>query len=330
MSSIPNQIVKFRTIVNGYKISQVIMTLEKNDVFKKIVEGANEIDELSKAVNIPEGKLSVLLNALVHYGLLVKIGQKYSFSDEFIVINPKHPASQNGYIRFSENARDKWLYLSSCLSEDNKNDMLNKITGGDPLETRNFISAMHVNAIPQAKYIIENYDFDRRSILDIGAGSGIYSTVVGERYISSTGVLYELPGVSEITKEYLSKSGICERFNTITGDYHQALPEGKFSDVFLFAVIHQESDEELFALLSRIRAVLKPGGRLFLTSFFLEEDRITPLFPVMFSVEMLVMHDEGKVYTFKEVEKILSTAGFNKLQRIDEVPGPATLYIASV
>lgn len=157
----------------------------------------------------------------------------------------------------------------------------------------------------------------------------MFSIAVGEQYEDSIGTLLELSGVVPITKEYISNANLDSRFTVETGDFNITLPEGTFTDVFLFAIIHQESQISLNNLLSKIRYRLKSGGRLFLTSFFLEENRTSPRFPTLFSVEMVVMHGSGHVYTFSEIETALTSNGFT-YERIDAIPGPATLYEANL
>ena len=327
MNPIPAQISKFKSLVNGYKISQVIMSAERLGVFAAMSAGLSDISDIAAQVSCHSERLAPLLNALVHYELLNKVGDQYSFAEDAAIINPSHPAAQNGYVRFSEDVRDKWVNLVDIARETTTGD-LGRVTGKNLDETRNFISAMHANGVPQAKFISEKYDFSSRRIIDLGAGSGVYSLTAGERYATSSGVLVELPGVAEITHEYLNISNARERFSVLAGDYHVDLPDEQFDDVFMFAVAHQESCECLGTLLKRVKLSMLPGGRLFLTSFFLEESRTSPQFPALFSVEMLVMSGSGRVYTFGEIESALSGADFS-FQKVDSIPGPATLYVAS-
>ena len=99
-------------------------------------------------------------------------------------------------------------------------------------------------------------------------------------------------------------------------------------EAFLFAVVHQESKENLNELLKNIYSVLNPKGRLFLTSFFLNEDKISPEFSVQFAVEMMLNSNNGKVYTHSEIQNLMVQNKFKEIKRIDDIPGPATLYIA--
>lgn len=327
MNPIPAQIAKFKSLVNGYKISQIIMSVERLGVFAAMSTGSTHISDIAAKVSCRPERLAPLLNALVHYELLSKDGDEYSFAENAAVINPTHPVSQNGYVSFSEDVRNKWIRLGDIARDVTTGD-LGRVTGKDLDETRNFISAMHANGVPQAKFISENYDFSSRRILDLGAGSGVYSLSVGERYVTSAGVLIELPGVVDITQEYLNKSDAKDRFSVLPSDYHIGLPDAQFDDVFMFAVAHQESPDRLSYLLKRAKNCLSPGGRIFLTSFFLDESRTSPQFSTLFSVEMMVMSGSGHVYTFGEIESLLGDAGFS-FQKIDAIPGPATLYVAS-
>ena len=105
-------------------------------------------------------------------------------------------------------------------------------------------------------------------------------------------------------------------------------PTENYEDVFLFAVIHQEPENNVKKLLENIYTVLKPNGGLFLTSFFLNEDKISPEFSVQFAIEMLINTEKGKAYTHNEIQKLINKSNFKEIERVDEIPGPATLYIA--
>ncbi|MBR3720990.1 MAG: hypothetical protein IKN09_04560, partial [Clostridia bacterium] len=80
-----------------------------------------------------------------------------------------------------------------------------------------------------------------------------------------------------------------------------------------------EPIENVRKLLDNIYNALKPNGRLFLTSFFLNDDKISPEFSVQFAIEMLVNSKEGKVYTHSEINSLLQESKFSQIERIGEV-----------
>ena len=63
--------------------------------------------------------------------------------------------------------------------------------------------------------------------------------------------------------------------------------------------------------------------------FFLNDDKISPEFSVQFAIEMLANSKNGKVYTHNEIKKLLKNSNFSNIERIDDIPSPATLYIAN-
>lgn len=140
--------------------------------------------------------------------------------------------------------------------------------------------------------------------------------------------MIDLPEIVKIQNKKIEKEQLQERIISEECNYNISFPIEKYDDVFLFAVVHQEPKENLNKLLDNIYNVLKPNGRLFLTSFFLNEDRISPEFSVQFAVEMLMNSNNGKVYTHREIENLMKENNFKEIERIDKIPSPATLYLA--
>ena len=195
-------------------------------------------------------------------------------------------------------------------------------------QAESFIQGMQANAIPQAEYIANKYDFENHTILDIGAGAGTYLINVSKKYKSVIGTMIDFPQVSKIQNRNIKKENLQDRLKSIPCNYNNDFPNGFYDDVFLFAVVHQEPRENVKKLLDNIYEVLKPNGRLFLTSFFLNDDKISPEFSVQFAIEMIASSQQGKAYTHNEMRELLKESKFSSIERIDEIPSPATLYIA--
>ena len=63
-------------------------------------------------------------------------------------------------------------------------------------------------------------------------------------------------------------------------------------------------------LLKRVRAALKPGGRLATVEFVPNDDRISPPAAAAFSMMMLGSTEGGDAYTFKDLDAMFRDAGF--------------------
>jgi hypothetical protein len=78
-------------------------------------------------------------------------------------------------------------------------------------------------------------------------------------------------------------------------------------------------------LLKRVRAALKPGGRVATVEFVPNEDRVSPASAAAFSMMMLGSTESGDAYTFKELDAMFRDAGFG--ESTAQELGPETLVL---
>ena len=235
--------------------------------------------------------------------------------------------NQTGYIDFAQIVMGKYNNLENAIKDNNFS--FNNFKDLTEKQAENFMKGMQANAVPQAEYIASKYNFENHNILDIGAGAGTYLITVSKKYQSIKGKMIDLPQVSKIQNRNIEREHLKDRLVSVSCDYNTDFPKENYDDVFLFAVVHQEPEENVRNLLDNIYNVLKSNGRLFLTSFFLNDDKISPEFSVQFAIEMLANSKNGKVYTHNEIKKLLKDSNFKNIERIDDIPSPATLYIAN-
>jgi len=325
-----SDIQNLRACINGYKIAQVLMSAEEIGIFAAIALGYRTVTGIATHTAINAERVTIILNALECIGILRRTGETYEFTQYGELLDPRCERAQNGYLRYAASVKGLWSSLGQVLRDPEcTSQNFASITGGDDELTTRFLAAMDANARPQARWLAEHFDFTDHAVLDMGAGAGTYSIAVANQYPSAQVVACDLPEISNALSLQIEKAKLSKRVHTQTGDYHLTLPQGPFDDVFLFAVIHQESPEACLDLLRKVKQVVRPSGKLFMTSFFVDDSRSRPEFAVLFAVEMLVMVPGGRVYSFTEIECLLKDAGFTSIEKHDEIPGPATLYIAS-
>ncbi len=321
---------QLRSLVNGYKIAQILMSAEQLGIFAAISHGSNTLDAIANRIGGNTATIEPVLRALQNVGILKEELGVFLFTEYGSLLDPQVQGSQNGYLQYAASVKSLWNDLDLAIKDPHRStENFAAITGQNVETSRRFMAAMDANAKPQAKWIAEKFDFSGRSILDVGAGAGTYSFSVAQKFTTSKIVAFDLPAIAEPLTKRLKSTELIDRVQVLSGDYHTDIPNEKFDDMFLFAVIHQESPERAQDLLSKAKSGLKPSGRLFLTSFFVDETRSKPDFAVIFGVEMLVMVPGGRVYSFIEVENLMRRAGFTNIQKYDDIPGPATLYVSS-
>ena len=79
-------------------------------------------------------------------------------------------------------------------------------------------------------------------------------------------------------------------------------------------MIHINSPAENQDLTARCFKALNPGGRLIISDFIMDEDRLNPPFGAFFALNMLVGTGRGDTYTQAEVRSWLQAAGFGEVE----------------
>jgi len=82
------------------------------------------------------------------------------------------------------------------------------------------------------------------------------------------------------------------------------------------------------ALLKKVAAALKPGGRVAVLEFVPNDDRVSPPGAAMFAIQMLGGTPSGDAYTFAELSAMLKAAGFTTTAA-HPLHGPETLVVGT-
>lgn len=319
------RINKVRDLMNGYKASYLLITAARLGVFEILSEGTTTSKNIGSRLGIENDKIELILNALVALELIEKEEDVYSLNEYKSVLQSNSTDSQVGYFNYAFSMTDKWKNLIYTIKKETVLDEHND----NEEAIKEFLNAMNTNAISQAMYLADKYNFASQSIIDVGAGYGTYSMIIADKFSDAKFEVFDLPIVEKILIENITEAKLNKQISVISGDYRKNLPEKKYDAVFLFAIIHQEDEKEVERLLKNIYDRLNEGGKLYLSSYFLEENKTEPYFAVMFGLEMLVRYGKGKVYTHNEINAKLINIGYKEIARDDSMPGPATLYIAS-
>ena len=323
---IKEQTKKLKEMINGYKLTYLIMSANNIGILNILDDKGKTLTQIAMELHLEEDRIEPILNGLTFHKMISKNNNSYYLEEYNEVLNKNSEYNQLGYIQFAETIIKRYENLEKAIK--NKEAATNSFKELTEKDAESFMQGMNANAINPSKFIAENYDFDNHTILDVAAGAGTYSITVAKKYENVTAKMIDLPEMVKIQNKRIHQEGLEERLTSEIYDYNINFPTGNYDDVFLFAVVHQEPEEHIRKLLDNIYTVLKANGRLFLTSFFLNEDKISPEYSVQFAIEMLINTEKGKAYTHNEIQDLMKKSQFKEIERVDEIPGPATLYIA--
>ncbi len=170
----------------------------------------------------------------------------------------------------------------------------------------------------ETRAMIDAYDFSGiNTLVDIGGGNGTALVEVLNRHPTMKGIVYDLPGVIERTKNHLADAGLASRCQAIGGSFFESVPPG--GDAYQMRhIIHDWTDEQCHTILGHIRKVIPASGRLLVIETLIKP-RNEPQPAKWLDLNMLVLPG-GRERTEPEYAKLYAKAGF----RLDRVlPTPA-------
>lgn len=113
-----------------------------------------------------------------------------------------------------------------------------------------------------APAIIGAYDFSRfSSIVDVGRGKGALLTAILKAHPKLRGVLFDRRETEKDAQCHLASTGLATRCEFMAGNFFDAVPAGY--DAYVLAhVLHDWTDDQALAILSKCREAIPARGRL--------------------------------------------------------------------
>lgn len=144
-------------------------------------------------------------------------------------------------------------------------------------------------------------------LLDVGAGSGVYSLAALQAHPNLRVTAMDRPEVLKVVEEYAEAGGVRDRLTLLPGDMFKT-PLPAADAILLSNVLHDWDIPECRALVDRCAQALNPGGRLLVHDAYLNDDFSGPLPVALYSVSLFTL-TEGRAYSRAEVAGWLGAAG---------------------
>ena len=258
--------------------------------------------------------VTTLLNALTAMGLLVKENGRYgntAASKSFLV---KGARGYVGYmIMHHSHLVPAWAELSQAVKNGQP---VRKRTLGEK-ERESFLMGMFNLAMGIAPNLAKEIDLkDRRHLLDIGGGPGTYVIHFCLENPDLRGTVYDLPTTRPFALKTIERFELTERVGFQSGDYTKNTIEGTYDVAWLSHILHGEGPEQCKGMIKKAVRVLEPGGLILVHDFIMNQALDSPLFPALFSLNMLVNTKGGRSYSETQIKEMLTNAGVKDIRRL--------------
>ncbi len=289
----------------------------KLDLFTPLSKTPATAAELAERLKLNERGLGMLLDALAALELLCKDGQRYqasSFAAQFLSTDSS--AYLGHIILHHHHLVDSWARLDDAVRSGQPVRRRVSHDSGEQ-ERESFLLGMFNLATLLAPQVVKQVDLsEHRHLLDLGGGPGTYAIHFCLQNPKLQATIFDLPTTRLIAEKTISQFDLLERISFVAGDFQDDSFPGCYDVAWLSHVLHGEGESGCARMLQKTVDVLEPGGRLLVQEFILDDTRDGPLFPALFSLNMLLGTPQGKAYSEAEIRSLLAAAGLEQIERL--------------
>ena len=269
-----------------------------------------------------------LLNAMVAMDLLSKKDGRFENTPSSKAFLSKHSKKYLGHIiMHHHHLVESWSHLDQA------------VMSGQPIRKRSsfsqeewresFLMGMFNLAMGLAPQLVPLIDISsHRHFLDLGGGPGTYAIHFCLRNSGLNATVYDLPTTRPFAERTIQQFDLADRIAFMDGNYLDDQIEGRYDVAWLSHILHGEGPEDCQMIIQKATDALEPGGMIIIHEFILNNTMDGPLFPALFSLNMLLGTSSGQAYSENQLTEMLRAAGIKNIRRISvQTPNESSLLI---
>ncbi|GAC1312443.1 MAG: hypothetical protein NVS2B3_12940 [Vulcanimicrobiaceae bacterium] len=331
-SATPQRI--FETLLYGRVRADALRAAIELDIFSAIARGRGTADAIGAACHASPRGVTALCDFLTVEGYLTRSGDAYALGAEArTFLDRASPA----YVGDVTDFFCAPLHVRAA-SELTAIVRRGGSTGTDVLEPdasewQRFATSMVPVVGPAAAATARHLDIASLGpvrVLDVAASHGEFGIALARTNDACEVVGLDWPSVLEVARRRASDAGLAARYATIAGSVFDVDLAGPYDVILLPNFVHHFGPHTCETLFVKLRAALRPGGRLATIEFVPNDDRVTPPWPAMFGLTMLMTTPEGRTYTLAELVAMLERCGFTDNVGVALERTPETLVVSRV
>jgi SAM-dependent methyltransferase len=172
-------------------------------------------------------------------------------------------------------------------------------------------------AMNMAPILIPEIDISaRRHLLDLGGGPGTYAIHFCRHNPRLKATVFDLPTTRPFAENTIKRFELSDRIDFQAGNYLKDEVNGRYDAAWLSHILHGEGSDGCHQIIQKAVAALEPGGIIIIHEFILNNTMDGPLFPALFSLNMLLGTDAGQAYSEQQLRDMLAAAGAKKIRRL--------------
>lgn len=291
-------------------------TAVKLDVFTAIGDGKLTASDVAQKLDGSVDGVERLLNALVAMELLEKADDTYANTPSGHTLLAKDSPKYIGHIiMHHHHLLESWAMLDQAVKTGKPQRNRSSFSKEEWRES--FLMGMFNMAMGMAPLIVPAIDLsNRRHLLDLGGGPGTYAIHFCLSNDDLKATVYDLPTTRPFAEKTIQRFKLADRIDFMDGNYLEDPVKGRYDVAWLSHILHGEGPDDCRRIIQKAVDALEPGGMIIIHDFILKNSMDGPLFPALFSLNMLLGTDSGQSYSDKQIIDMLAAAGTKDIRRI--------------
>lgn len=287
------------------------------DIFSILADQKLAAEDVARKIKADTDGIKRLLEALAAMDLIEKDGSLYANSRAARKWLCRDSEAFMGYMILHHYQ----LIQSWCLLDQAVRDGRPKgpdLSFDDPKWRENFLMGMFNTGMLTAPLVARTLDLKGREyLLDLGGGPGTYSIYFCLENPGLRADIFDLPTSEPFAWKSIERFGLGGRIGFVGGDYNSDdLPSG-YDVVWISHIFHSMGPEGCRMLLEKAGKALADDGMLAIHDFILNDQQSGPLFPALFSLNMLLRTENGRSYSQSELAALMQESGFRDIERLE-------------
>jgi SAM-dependent methyltransferase len=307
MTSASELLPAYFRLMNANGAAHVYREAVRSGLLEALAAGPKTVDEIAQACGMVPRPTELIIRALVSLELVLESDHAYHLTSlaELLLAG--------SYRNLGD---EYWAHLPTLLRTGEPLVRMDDAAQSEAhYQAQAAILGWMLGPAAQsaAELLVDSLPAEAR-ILDLGAGSAVWSLTLASRLPEASVTAVDWPTVLEVAAETARDLGLAGRLQTIAGDFHSVeLPAGQFDLAIIANVAHLLTPEDNVTLLRKARTTLRPDGRAAVIDVFPGQPE-GDLNRTLYALGLALRTEHGRVYSRAEFEPILRQAGFGQPQ----------------
>ncbi|HEY9290925.1 MAG TPA: class I SAM-dependent methyltransferase [Microlunatus sp.] len=310
-------------IASGFMAAKFLFVANEFGVFDALKDNPTDLAGLAARAGLAERSARILADGCVALGLLHKQGGIYTNSphaDRFLT-----GGGLSAGLRFWDVlSYPAWAHFAATLAHGPSQQAVEL----PPEVQQIMLAGIESMLAGPTQVLAATVDLGcRHRLLDLGCGTGSWSTALLRANQQLTATLVDLPIAIGATEKHVAGTGLADRVTVRGADIRSdPIPTGH-DVVMINNVIHYFSPEDNRGLLARVSDVVSPGALLIAADFWTDPTHTEPVPAALMAGEFAAHIAEGDVYSLDEITSWLEVTGW-EVDRHQSLAGPQSAVLA--